>query len=66
VNSNHYVKIYKFKFFLYKTNFKIKDYQSGWTLVGGGIKTADQVRKPQQDLIPAGVDWIKCTYFNIY
>jgi len=28
-------------------------------LVGGGLKTADQVRRPQKDLIPSGVDWIK-------
>jgi sulfide:quinone oxidoreductase len=28
-------------------------------LVGGGLKTADQFRRPQKDLIPNGVDWIK-------
>lgn len=34
-------------------------YQAGWTLVGGGLKTADQVRKSQKGLITNGVDWIK-------
>ena len=45
-------------FFLIFKSWK-KDYQPGWTLVGGGLKTADQVRRHQKDLIPSGVDWIK-------
>ncbi len=36
-----------------------EDYQPGWTLVGGGIKTADQVRREQRSLIPKGVQWLK-------
>ena len=35
------------------------DYQPGWTLVGGGLKTADQMRKSQEKLIPKGVQWFK-------
>ena len=45
--------------FLFKFQCYSKDYQPGWTLVGAGLKTADQVRSPQKDCIPKGVDWIK-------
>ncbi len=37
----------------------LKDYQPGWTLVGGGIKPADAMKAPQESLIPKGVEWIK-------
>jgi sulfide:quinone oxidoreductase len=35
------------------------DYQPGWTLVAAGIKTLDSLKRPEDGLIPNGVDWIK-------
>ena len=34
-------------------------YQPGFTLIGGGVYGADEVWKPQKDLIPSGVKWIR-------
>ncbi len=34
-------------------------YQPGWTMVGGGVFTADQTAKTMGSLIPKGVHWIK-------
>ena len=34
-------------------------YQPGWTMVGGGIFTAEQTAKTMGSLIPKGVHWIK-------
>ncbi|MCT8161888.1 bifunctional protein tyrosine phosphatase family protein/NAD(P)/FAD-dependent oxidoreductase [Pseudoruegeria sp. SHC-113] len=34
-------------------------YQPGWTMVGGGIFTAQQTAKTMGSLIPRGVTWIK-------
>lgn len=34
-------------------------YQPGWTMVGGGIFTAQQTAKTMGSLIPKGVHWIK-------
>ncbi len=34
-------------------------YQPGWTLVGGGVFTADQTRRPMIDLIPPGAKWFR-------
>lgn len=44
---------FKIKFFCYL------DYQPGWTLVGGGLKKAEDVCKDEKDFIPKGCDWIK-------
>ena len=30
-----------------------------WTLVGGGIKTLDQSRRPMSDVMPKNATWIK-------
>ncbi|MFT8775342.1 MAG: TIGR01244 family sulfur transferase [Gluconacetobacter liquefaciens] len=34
-------------------------YQPGWTMVGGGIFTPEQTRRPEEGLIPAGATWIR-------
>jgi len=34
-------------------------YQPGWTLVGGGLKTADDVKRDQKDCMPKGVHWLQ-------
>ncbi|MCP9928641.1 FAD/NAD(P)-binding oxidoreductase [Cyanobium sp. CH-040] len=34
-------------------------YQPGWTLVGGGVFTLEETRRPEADLIPSGVRWIE-------
>ena len=34
-------------------------YQPAFTLVGAGSYTLDKTRRPQSELIPAGVDWIQ-------
>lgn len=34
-------------------------YQPGWTMVGGGIFTAEETAKTMASLIPQGVKWIK-------
>lgn len=34
-------------------------YQPGWTMVGGGVFSAQQTRRKTGDLIPAGVRWIQ-------
>lgn len=33
-------------------------YQPGFTMIGGGVFTEDQVRRPMKSLIPDGVKWI--------
>ena len=35
------------------------DYQPGWTMVGGGIFTPEQTRRPEKGLIPAGATWVR-------
>lgn len=41
-------------------------YQPGWTMVGGGIFSAQSTRRDMQSLIPSGVQWIQAaaTEFN--
>lgn len=34
-------------------------YQPGWTMVGGGIFTANQTAKSMRSLMPKGVEWIQ-------
>lgn len=34
-------------------------YQPGWTMVGGGIFTADQTVRPMEELIPSEVTWLR-------
>ncbi|WP_216900017.1 FAD/NAD(P)-binding oxidoreductase [Synechococcus sp. CCY 9618] len=34
-------------------------YQPGWTLVGGGVFSLEQTRRPEEQLIPEGVRWIR-------
>lgn len=34
-------------------------YQPGWTLVGTGVFTPEQTRRPMRGVMPAGVKWIK-------
>ncbi|AFY85365.1 NAD(P)/FAD-dependent oxidoreductase [Oscillatoria acuminata] len=34
-------------------------YQPGWTLTGGGVFQIEDTRKPQKDVMPKGVTWIK-------
>ncbi len=34
-------------------------YQPGFTMIGGGIFTSDEVKRPMQSLIPKGVTWIQ-------
>ena len=34
-------------------------YQPGWTMVGGGVFSASTTRRTMQELIPAGVTWIR-------
>jgi sulfide:quinone oxidoreductase len=34
-------------------------YQPGWTLVGGGVFTTEQTRRPMQTAMPGGVTWIR-------
>ncbi len=34
-------------------------YQPGWTMVGGGVFSAESTRKQNKDLIPKNVTWIK-------
>ncbi|MEL0637503.1 sulfur transferase domain-containing protein [Marinomonas sp. TI.3.20] len=34
-------------------------YQPGWTLVGGGVFSAEKTRRNMADVIPKGVKWIK-------
>ncbi len=34
-------------------------YQPGFTLIGSGVYEASQVHKPQESLIPSGVEWLK-------
>lgn len=35
------------------------DYQSGWVLVAGGFMPADATRRPERDVLPAGVELIR-------
>lgn len=35
------------------------DYQPLWTLVGAGVMPRESTRRPEADVIPTGVDWIK-------
>ena len=44
---------------LIKKNLIFLVYQPGWTLAAGGVKNADSFRKPESQMIPKGVDWIK-------
>lgn len=37
----------------------LKDYQPGWTLVGGGIEKADKMCRLEKDQIPKGVDFFQ-------
>jgi len=34
-------------------------YQPGFTMIGGGIFNSEEVKRPMQSLIPAGVTWIR-------
>ncbi|GBQ22306.1 TIGR01244 family sulfur transferase [Gluconacetobacter sacchari] len=34
-------------------------YQPGWTLVGGGVFTAEQTKRPEEGLIPSGATWVR-------
>lgn len=34
-------------------------YQPGWTLTGGGVFQIEDTRKPQKEVMPKGVTWIK-------
>jgi sulfide:quinone oxidoreductase len=34
-------------------------YQPGWTLVGAGVFSLEETRRPERDLIPSGVHWIQ-------
>ncbi|XP_037092292.1 sulfide:quinone oxidoreductase, mitochondrial-like [Pollicipes pollicipes] len=34
-------------------------YQPMWTLVGGGMKSAEQSGRPMKDVLPAAADWIQ-------
>ena len=34
-------------------------YQPGWTMVGAGVFTPESTRKPEKDVMPSGVTWIK-------
>ena len=34
-------------------------YQPGWTMVGGGVFMLEETKRPEQDIIPDGVTWIK-------
>lgn len=34
-------------------------YQPGWSLVGGGVMALEQTRRPEAQLIPSGVRWIR-------
>lgn len=34
-------------------------YQPGFTMIGGGVFTADEVVRPQSSLIPEGVRWVR-------
>jgi sulfide:quinone oxidoreductase len=38
---------------------EIHHYQPGYTMIAGGVFTADEVTKPNIDLIPRGVTWVK-------
>ncbi|CAF1270460.1 unnamed protein product [Rotaria sordida] len=38
---------------------EIHTYQPGWTLVGAGLKTAEEVEKPQTQCIPSNTTWIQ-------
>ncbi|CAF1424080.1 unnamed protein product [Rotaria magnacalcarata] len=38
-------------------------YQPGWTLVGAGLKTAEELEKPQSQFIPQNTTWIQ-SYAN--
>ena len=38
---------------------KVHYYQPLWTLVGGGICKFEESVRPQIDLLPQSVDWIK-------
>lgn len=35
------------------------DYQPYWTLVGAGVGSKEETRKPMSELIPKGVNWVK-------
>jgi len=34
-------------------------YQPGWTLVGGGVFSLEETFRPEADVMPAGVTWIR-------
>lgn len=36
-------------------------YQPGWTMVGGGIFTAEKTRRTMKQLMPTGVKWVKAS-----
>ena len=38
---------------------EVHDYQPGWTRVGGGVFDVKDTRRPEANVIPAGVRWIK-------
>lgn len=40
-------------------------YQPGWTLVGAGLKTADELEKPQSQCIPKNTTWIQSNVSQI-
>jgi sulfide:quinone oxidoreductase len=41
------------------TFFQTHIYQPGWTLAGAGLKTPDELEKPQSQCIPANTTWIQ-------
>ena len=38
---------------------EIHHYQPGYTMIAGGVFTPDEILKPNKDLIPRGVTWLK-------
>ncbi len=36
-------------------------YQPGQTLVGRGVMSLEQLKRPTQSFVPSGVDWIKAS-----
>lgn len=38
---------------------EVHDYQPGYTLIGAGIFTVDDVRRPMAKVMPKGVSWLR-------
>ena len=41
-------------------------YQPGWTLVGGGVFSRNQTKRPMKSLMPKSVKWIKAAVANFH